>query len=263
MRIRTIRPSQVVTVVLTLSMWATSAAAVTPEEGALLTSLVATAAAKDARVDVLTAGDLRKAVDVEAEKSLVGCNASSCLAEVAAAMDAAAVLHGSIGALGDDVILNLNLFDSNTATAVGRARAKGKTVSQIGDAVDGAMVEVLKNVPAVKDGKRVRVLVLDLDVVGSPSPPPPEKPMPLLSGVGVGVAALGAIGVVVAAGCEQIVIEANTTLSNKPTTTVAQAQRAESDRGYAIAIGQWAWPVGIGLVAVGAGLAAVPLVVGE
>lgn len=251
-----------------LGVWgATSAAAVTPEEGALLTSLVATAAAKDARVDVLTAGDLRKAVDVEAEKSLVGCNASSCLAEVAAAMDAAAVLHGSIGALGDDVILNLNLFDSNTATAVGRASAKGKTVSAIGDAIDGAMVEVLKNVPAVKDGKRVRVLVLDLDVVGTaaapPPPPPPEKPMPLLTGVGVGVAGLGALGVVVAGGCEQLVIEANTTLNNKPVTTVAEAKEAESTRGYAIAIGQWAWPVGIGLVVVGAGLAVVPLVVGE
>lgn len=245
--------------------FATPVLAVSADDGRLLTSLVASAAAKDARVDVVTAADLRAAVDLEADASRAGCDVTSCLAEVAAAMDAGAVLHGTIGTLGDNVVLNLSLFDSSTATSVGRASAKANDVTSIGNGVDAAVAEVLKNVAAVKDGKRVRVLVLDLEVLGNVAPVAvavAEPGFPVLSGIGIGVAGLGVIGVVVAVGAELVAGDANGKLANKDTDATAVAGLV-STRADAANAGKIAWPVGAVLLIGGAALAAVPLMMGE
>jgi hypothetical protein len=141
---------------------------VTAAEGALLTSMVATAASSDPRVDVLTMSDLRKAIALAADRQLLDCrNADTCLAEIAAAMDAAAVLHGEIGLLGERVVLNLALFDTTASTAVGRTTARGADVAAVADQIEPSVVRLLEKLPTGEPGRRVRVLVLDLERAGT------------------------------------------------------------------------------------------------
>jgi hypothetical protein len=192
------------------ALGAPAAHAVTPAEGEVLTTMVATAASNDPRIDVVTMADLQKVVALAAERELFDCKAAeACLGEVAAAMDAAAVLHGKIGTLGEQVVLNLSLFDTTTSTAVGRATASGRDTGALAAGIDAAVVRLLEKLPASTTGRKVRVLVMDLDLAGardattgaqtpspSPSPSPPATPSRWNNNqawVGVGVGALGGV----------------------------------------------------------------------
>jgi hypothetical protein len=137
-------------------------------EGDVLTSMVATAASQDVRVDVLTVADLQKAMALAADRQVLDCRATeACLAEVAAAMDAAAVLHGTIGTLGEQTVLSLALFDTNTARAVGRATATGRNLEALTGQIDDVVARLLQRLPPVADGRKLRVLVMNLDVAGA------------------------------------------------------------------------------------------------
>jgi hypothetical protein len=253
----------------------TSAFAVTRDDGLLLTSMVASAASADTRIDVLTATDLKKAMDVEAGKmALCDTTSTSCFAELAAAMDASQVLHGSLGTLGSDVVLNLSLFDSSRATAVGRITLKERDVSALADRVEGGVSSLLARLPKSKD--RVRVLVLDLDVVGASasssssgaaSPGSVDAPVeafagpPVLSlvGVGVGVVGLGGLGF---AGWQEW--QLRQTLIDLKTPADATALVAlQQQRDTQVQRAKIGWIVGGIVVAVGVVLAVVPVVVGE
>ena len=250
------------------------AAAVSVDDGALLTSMVASAAAADARVEVLTERDLQKAMDVEAGRLIMGCDtsSSSCFAEVAAAMDASQVLHGSVGTLGDDVVLNLSLFDSARATAVGRVTAKARTIGALADRVDDSVAELLARLPATA-GQRVRVLVLELDVVGataasssssssSSSKATSSSGPPVLTFVGAGVAALGVFGLGFAGYQEVVAADAARAITDKTVSATGLAAVAQQ-RDDAVRLGRIAWIAGGVLVVSGVVLAVVPLVVGE
>jgi hypothetical protein len=262
--------------VLLQQLLSSAAWAVSRDDGQLLTSMVASAASADARVDVLTATDLKKAMDVEAGKmALCETTSSSCFAELAAAMDASQVLHGSLGTLGTDVVLNLSLFDSTRATAVGHITLKAHDVSALADRVDGGVSSLLARLP--KSTRRVRVLVLDLDVVGAPSTSSTSSSSgstqagapevgeagsgpPLLSvvGVGLGVVGLGGLGF---AGFQEVQLQATLKeLKTANATELAGLQKQRNDEVLRAKIG---WVAGGLAVAVGVVLAVVPVVVGE
>jgi hypothetical protein len=127
---------------------APGASAVTPAESELLTTMVANAASADPRVDVVTMADLQKVVTLAANRQYVDCDATeACLAEVAAALDAVAVVHGKIGELGSQVVLNLSLLDTTTTTALGRASATGRDLGDLADRIGGAVVQLLAKLP--------------------------------------------------------------------------------------------------------------------
>lgn len=66
-----------------------------------LGAIVAAEAARVAGYEILSADDVRAALDQEAAKQLMGCDDNSCLAELAAALDAALVVSGRIDAASD------------------------------------------------------------------------------------------------------------------------------------------------------------------
>lgn len=262
---------------LLLHLLSTSALAVTRDDGQLLTSMVASAASADTRIDVLTATDLKKAMDVEAGKmALCDTTSTSCFAELAAAMDASQVLHGSLGTLGSDVVLNLSLFDSSRATAVGRITLKERDVSALADRVEGGVSSLLARLP--KSAERVRVLVLDLDVVGAPSAsssasssssssdadgPTPEAfagpPVLTLVGAGVGVVGLAGLGF---AGWQES--QLRQTLDDlKSPADATELVSLQDQRDTQVQRAKIGWIVGGVVVAVGVVLAVVPVVVGE
>lgn len=74
------------------------------------------AAASMPGAEVLAQSELKKIAEVEANKAELGCDDSSCLAEIAGAMGARFVLFGTVSKLGDATTVSLSMFDSRTST---------------------------------------------------------------------------------------------------------------------------------------------------
>jgi hypothetical protein len=60
-------------------------------------------------LDVMSNADVKRLLELEGQKESVGCGDASCLAEIAGAMGARLVVFGSLGKLGDKLIVHLNL----------------------------------------------------------------------------------------------------------------------------------------------------------
>lgn len=76
---------------------------------------------KDARLDVLSSEDVRRAVTREAERrETANCDEEGCIAEIAEALGAQLTIYGTAGKLGDLVVVNVNLYDARAARSVGR-----------------------------------------------------------------------------------------------------------------------------------------------
>ena len=72
-------------------------------------------------LDVISGEDVRRLVALEAEKQSVGCDDSgACMAEIAGALGAGLVIFGDVGQLGELLVVNLNLFNVDTAQSEGR-----------------------------------------------------------------------------------------------------------------------------------------------
>jgi len=119
--------------VIVLDLQPTNADAQTAQ---LITDLVAVSLGRTKHFQVLTSEDVRSVVALEAEKHALGCDDASCLAEIAGAMGADYVLHGSVGALGALFVVNLNLFDSQQAKSIGRESAQVTDRAKLPAAID-------------------------------------------------------------------------------------------------------------------------------
>jgi hypothetical protein len=183
-----------------------AAPVVTVNEAGLVTELVTAALGAEPRFEVLSSADVRRQLEIEADRRTLGCdeNAQSCLAEIAGAMGAQLVVYGKLGALGDVIILTLNLFDSSQGKAVGRTVVKEPSLAKVSERVDGAVKELIAPYLAKlgADGK-AKLLVLDVEAPkGAPegAPAPPPEPVgsgpPMLTLVGGGIAVVGVLSLV-------------------------------------------------------------------
>jgi hypothetical protein len=112
----------------------------TPGEVDTLTSLVTAHLARSPQLDVLSGADLKRLVDLEAQKQSAGCDEGSCLSEIAGAIGAQLVFFGQAGKLGSTIVVTLNVFDAGRGQAIGRqvieARDLGQLPALVGTAVD-------------------------------------------------------------------------------------------------------------------------------
>jgi hypothetical protein len=108
---------------------------VDPGDAHFVTSEIARTMGAPGTVEVLTASDLRRLAALEGEKQAVGCDAASCLAEIASAMGAEYVVFGSIGRVGEIVVVELSLFEAAKARPVGRRDLKAQTTGGILEAI--------------------------------------------------------------------------------------------------------------------------------
>jgi hypothetical protein len=142
-----------------------------------ITALVAKEIAR-ADLPVVSGDDLRKMIELEGQKQENGCAGDeSCLADIAGAMNARLVVSGFVGRLGSLIVVNLSLFDAQSARSHGRATVEA---------------ENLEDLPK-KLGPAVRELVADF----MPKPTVGLGPMVLGAGgvlAGVGVVAGGLAG---------------------------------------------------------------------
>jgi hypothetical protein len=92
-----------------------TATGVDEDTAALVGRVVAAEVARRSELEVLSADDLRRAMALEGEKQKIDCVTDSCLAEIAGALGAQLVIFGDVGALGDQLVLTLTLFDAHAA----------------------------------------------------------------------------------------------------------------------------------------------------
>jgi TolB-like protein len=226
-----------------------------PETARLITDLVAVSLGRTRAFQVLTSEDVRSVVALEAEKHAMGCDDASCLAEIAGAMGADFVVHGSVGALGELFVVNLNLFDSQMAKSVGRESAQVRDRAELPGAID-AMMKTM-----------VRDLVPE-EAAAEPPPPAPAAeptPAPVAEGSGENPPFLsplflgGAAGAVLCAGgavgLAVVAVLANGTVEDK--TAPGDERASARTLGQGAVVGAAALGVG---AAIAAGVAVVPFV---
>ncbi len=100
-------------------------------------------------VSALTSQDVQRIANLEADKALMGCEADTCLAEVANALGARYVVFGRVGRLNDVILLQLSLFDSVKATAIGRQEVRAADVGELDGAVQPAVRRLLEPITGV------------------------------------------------------------------------------------------------------------------
>jgi hypothetical protein len=86
-----------------------------------LGQIVAAEAAKVRGYSIISAEEVRAALDQEANKSMMGCDESSCLAELAQALDAELVISGRIDDTSEgNALVSLNVLNARAIVVVNR-----------------------------------------------------------------------------------------------------------------------------------------------
>lgn len=105
-----------------------------------LTSLITAKLARYPEIEAISGQDLKRLVDLEAQKQAAGCDEAGCLAEMAGALGAQIVIFGQAGRLGGTLVVTLDAFDAQKGVAVARqpieARDIGQLPTLVGPAVD-------------------------------------------------------------------------------------------------------------------------------
>ena len=116
------------------------------------------------RYQVIGGSDLVAMLETEAQKQLVGCDDSDCLAEIAGAMNADLIASSSVGQLDEGFMVNVKIINMRDATVVSRASVK--TSSGDDGLIDGARTAV-------------RMVTARTWVNSSNDSVPPSRPCPL------------------------------------------------------------------------------------
>ncbi len=178
--------------------------------------------------EVLSSDDLRRLADLDAEKQAVGCDDSSCLADIAGAVGASLVVFGNVAQLGQVTQINISVFDVSTTEMRGRESAEVTSLDDLPRSVRAAAGRIfdatagpesswgpLRSIGAGTAGVGVGVgllsamVALVADVVAADRTQPPagkedealarrnaahELLLPVAVGVAIGGAALGLVG---------------------------------------------------------------------
>jgi hypothetical protein len=120
----------------------TALGGVPPETAQLLGDTLAGELRRRPGVSVLTQADLSALLGVEKTRQMLGCTDSGCFAELGGALGADRIVHGSIGRVGDSLLVNLSALDPR----------RGTTIASVSERLRGAREEAFLDVlPAVAD----------------------------------------------------------------------------------------------------------------
>jgi hypothetical protein len=210
-----------------------------PEIAALVTSSISVSFEKLEIFQVRTATDVRQAMDIETQKEAMGCDTESCLAEIAGALGADYVAYGTVGSLGNSTLVTVNLYHHKESKSLGRERVQVEDQATLPSLMDQMVKDLLAGT--------------DLAIVkAEPEEPEPSAFSSPLFWTGAGVFGLGAAaaaGLGIGAGVVH--------------GTVSDGKADFADRDSAKGTGEML-VIGAAIsgvvAAVGAGVAAVPLV---
>lgn len=138
---------------------------VSDDQTRLITDSLVVALSRHRKYEVVSNEDLRLVIEKEGERQALGaCDDSACLADLAGALDAGLVFHGSIGRLDSLIVVNLNLYDAAGQRPIGRESVRAPSLDQVLPQVDTAVAHLL----------------------GVPPLPVPDEPNRLLAGTVAG-----------------------------------------------------------------------------
>lgn len=192
---------------------------------------IAVELARDAKLSVLSTEDLRAAVSIEAESRALGCDSTSCLAEVGAAMGARFIVHASVATVGGARAVYLNLFDTERNEAVAREVVEAATDAQLLASVRVGAARIRERI-----GGR-----------SEPGQELPGEPLDMLVVAGGVTASAGIVGVVVGGA---VALGQLSTVNDLDGATVADRQSAQGTGAVATII----TGISMAVVAGGAGL---------
>jgi hypothetical protein len=115
---------------------------VNAETLATIASLLSVEIGKMGTFEVVSAGELKKMADLEGEKAAVGCESTSCLADLAGALGARLIVFGDAATLGTLIVVNLSLFDASTGRSVNRVSMRVSSVEKLPDELTVAVTEL-------------------------------------------------------------------------------------------------------------------------
>ena len=118
-------------IVRTLVMPLQAKRTVDPAVANTMTDVILTQFSSAKNREVLGQNDIAAALDLEAEKQMLGCDHSGCLEELAGAMDVDSLITGSIDRIGDQYIVFINELDARTVKPI--AREQGTSALDEGD----------------------------------------------------------------------------------------------------------------------------------
>ncbi|OGQ25867.1 MAG: hypothetical protein A2138_22020 [Deltaproteobacteria bacterium RBG_16_71_12] len=161
----------------------------------LIASTLTVELAANRGITVLSATDVKRLAELEADKQSVGCEDAGCLAEIAGALGARFVVFGDATQLGAVLVVNLNLFDVTKASAVERVAVEVRDMSALPERLREAARQLGR--AASGDAKvNARSSAPRVDASSSPQPLARSSPSVLpwvVGGVGATVAAGGLV----------------------------------------------------------------------
>lgn len=143
---------------------------VDPAEAGLLRDAITSRLTRFEELDVVAQGELRRLLEVESSRELLGCDTTACRSEIADALGARYLVVGSLGGLGDGMVLNLTLLRGSSGDAVSRRTIHGATLDDI-----------------------VRQLPPEVDALAAPLVEEPPPPLLWWSSLGAGALGVGAL----------------------------------------------------------------------
>ena len=171
---------------------------VEPSTASTINGVVTSELASYPELDVVSRDDMQRLVQLQADKSTMGCSDDAgCLAEIADSLGAKLVVFGTIGKLGDAYVVNLNLFDADKAAGLGRVVVQAEDTKKLPKKLRPKVHELLGRFYSE------RGLTLPALPVEKEEPPPAvivqQEPssLPWIVAVGGGVTAL--VGISMAA----------------------------------------------------------------
>lgn len=120
---------------------------------------------------LVTQQELTAVLGVERQRQLLGCTDTTCMAEIASALDVDALVTGSIARLGESWLLQIQLVDARKGVTTGHASRRQRSAG-----ID----DLLDELPAVaRELFRAGVAAAPPAVAAAPpqvAPPPPSEP---------------------------------------------------------------------------------------
>ena len=121
------------------------------DQAGVLRDIIATETARDRRYVAMSSEDLRRTLDLEAQKQAAGCDDQECMAELAAALGARYVVHAGVGRLGQRWVATLSMV----ATELNQPRPQtiqAASLDGLADALPASVGKLLQRDGTVADG---------------------------------------------------------------------------------------------------------------
>lgn len=117
---------------------------VTREIVRILDDLLVNALGATGRLRVIGSEEIEAVLAAENIKDQLGCDSISCAAEIGGALNARYVVSGSVGRLGDSVVINLTLFDTEQMAVAARGtQTVADDENQYAEGMRGAVASLL------------------------------------------------------------------------------------------------------------------------